>query len=134
MPSAEQNNVLGASVIGADIVISGHIQASVDLHIEGRVNGDVSCATLLMGENSFISGTVRAERVRISGVVEGAIDATDVAIEGSGRVTADVSYSRLRVSNGAAIVGQLKCKPSTEANAETGKLKLVEPEQQAQIK
>jgi cytoskeletal protein CcmA (bactofilin family) len=70
MVCAEQNNVLGSSVIGADIVITGNIQASVDLHIEGRVNGDVACATLLMGESSVISGIIRAERVRIYGVVE----------------------------------------------------------------
>lgn len=30
------------SVIGADVVITGNISAKVDLHVDGRVEGDIS--------------------------------------------------------------------------------------------
>ncbi len=36
-----RSEVKQMSVIGADITITGNIEASVDLHIEGRVKGDV---------------------------------------------------------------------------------------------
>jgi cytoskeletal protein CcmA (bactofilin family) len=36
-----------ASMIGADIVVTGNIEASVDLKVEGRVVGDVRCTTLV---------------------------------------------------------------------------------------
>jgi cytoskeletal protein CcmA (bactofilin family) len=113
------------SVIGADITITGNIEASVDLHIEGRVIGDVRCATLILGETSKINGGIQAARVRVAGTVEGAIETRDLAVEASGRVTGEIVYGRLRVANGASLEGTLKCNPPVEAP--DSKLKLVNP-------
>jgi cytoskeletal protein CcmA (bactofilin family) len=110
------------SVIGADILVTGNIEAEVDLHIEGRVQGDVRCATLILGETSSVVGKIFAERVRVSGTVEGAINTTDLAIESSARVKGEVTYSRLRIGNGGIVEGTMTHKPLEES---TG-LKLVE--------
>jgi cytoskeletal protein CcmA (bactofilin family) len=112
------------SVIGADIVVTGNIEATVDLHIEGRVDGDVRCATLFLGDSSTIKGNVFAERIRIAGIVQGSVDTKDLAIESTARVTGDVSYERLRVASGGMIEGSITCK----ATDETSRLKLVEGE------
>lgn len=118
------------SVIGADITITGNIEASVDLHIEGRVKGDVRCATLILGENSAVSGSIYADRVRVSGTVDGAVETRDLAIEATARVTGDVLYSRLRVANGGVIEGSMKYRAIEE---DTNKLKLVEPKSEPAI-
>lgn len=114
------------SIIGADILVTGDIEAEIDLHIEGRVLGNVRCATLILGERSSVTGNVVAERVRVSGAVEGGIETTDLAIEATARVKGDVTYSRLRIANGGIIQGTMTHKPLDEA----AKLKLVaaEPE------
>jgi cytoskeletal protein CcmA (bactofilin family) len=114
------------SVIGADIVITGNIEASVDLHIEGRVNGDVRCATLILGESSIVNGSIYADRVRVSGSVDGAIETKDLAIEATARVIGDITYDRLRVANGGVVEGQMRRKAVDENSADS-KLKLVEP-------
>jgi cytoskeletal protein CcmA (bactofilin family) len=110
------------SVIGTGIVVTGNIEAEVDLHIEGSVIGDVRCATLILGERGSVTGSVFAERVRVSGSIEGGIEATDLAIEASAKVKGDVTYSRLRVANGGVISGTMTHKPVEE----TSKLTLVE--------
>ena len=115
------------SVIGADITITGNIEASVDLHIEGRVNGDVRCATLILGESSSVTGSIYADRVRVSGSVDGAIETKDLAIEATARVTGDITYDRLRVANGGVVEGQMKRKAVEEPAVDNSKLKLVEP-------
>ncbi len=74
------------SVIGADIVVTGNIEASVDLLVEGRVVGDVRCSTLILGERSSVVGNIFAQRVRVSGIVEGAIETQDLAVEASAKV------------------------------------------------
>jgi cytoskeletal protein CcmA (bactofilin family) len=117
------------SVIGADITITGNIEASVDLHIEGRVIGDVRCATLILGESSKISGGIQAARVRVAGTVEGSIETRDLAVEASANVKGEITYGRLRVASGASIEGTLKCNPPVEA-ADT-KLKIVSPKADA---
>nr|WP_295372199.1 polymer-forming cytoskeletal protein [uncultured Sphingosinicella sp.] len=106
--------------------ITGNIEASVDLHIEGRVVGDVRCATLILGESSKISGSVQAARVRVAGTVDGAIETRDLAIEASAKVTGEITYGRLRVASGAVIEGTMKCNPPVEAPADA-KLKIVTP-------
>src|ERR1700684_1686489 len=67
---AEENDI---SVIGGGITVTGNIEASVDLDLQGKVHGDVKCATLILGEGAEIKGSVHAERVRASGLIEGAV-------------------------------------------------------------
>lgn len=96
------------SVIGADILITGNIEAEVDLHIEGRVIGDVRCATLILGERSSVAGNIFAQRVRVSGDVEGSIETVDLAVEAGAKVRGDVTYSRLRIANGGIVSGRME--------------------------
>jgi cytoskeletal protein CcmA (bactofilin family) len=114
------------SVIGADIVITGNIEATVDLHIEGRVSGDVRCATLILGESSSVNGHIYAARVKVSGTVEGAIDTRDLAIEATAKVSGEISYERLRVANGGVIEGTMTRKIPDPSAEESAKLKLVD--------
>lgn len=128
MESSEQREKTerGApSVLGAGITITGNVDASVDLHVEGRVNGDVRCDTLIIGEHGVIAGGIHAQRIRVSGTVEGSIDTADIAIEATGRVLGDVRYNRLKVASGAVITGNLQHRSAEEA-ADGAKLKLVE--------
>ncbi|HEU0042975.1 polymer-forming cytoskeletal protein [Sphingomonas sp.] len=115
-----------ASVMGRDILVTGNIEATVDLMIEGRVVGDVTCATLVLGVESSVVGTIRADRVRISGKVEGALDTTDLAIEATAQVKGDISYSRIRVANGAIVEGSFTHRPAPAEEMPETKLKLVD--------
>lgn len=116
------------SVIGHGIVVTGNIEAEVDLHIEGRVQGDVRCATLILGDRGMVTGNVFAQRVRVSGVVEGGIETVDLAIEAAARVKGDVTYSRLRIANGGIVAGTMIHKPLEEGAAPAPNLNLVESE------
>ena len=122
-PEPEEGESNPSSLIGTNITVTGNIEASVDLMIEGQVNGDVRCSTLILGENSTIKGNIFAERTRVSGTVEGSIETRDLAIESTGHVQGDVIYARLKVATGGVVDGSMKCKRETEQM-----LKLVEPE------
>lgn len=106
------------SIIGADIVITGNIEGA-DLHIEGKVVGEVRCETLILGDTSSVNGRIYAARVKVSGTVEGAIETKDLAIEASGRVIGDMSYERLRVLNGAVLEGNLTRRVPAEIPKQT---------------
>jgi cytoskeletal protein CcmA (bactofilin family) len=95
------------SVIGADIVITGNIEASVDLHIDGKVIGDVRCATLILGESSSVMGRVYAARLKVSGTLEGVVETKDLAVEASAHVKGEITYERLRVANGGVLEGTI---------------------------
>jgi hypothetical protein len=58
------------SVIGADVVIKGDIAATADLHVDGTIEGDIKCASLVQGEASVAGPDVReglGDRVDLTG-------------------------------------------------------------------
>jgi cytoskeletal protein CcmA (bactofilin family) len=96
------------SVLGADVVVKGNVTATNDLHVDGRVEGDVSCGTLAQGAESQIFGSVTAETARLGGAIEGTVRVKNLTIERSARITGDVEYESITIENGGHIDGRLK--------------------------
>jgi len=96
------------SVLGADVVVKGNINATNDVHIDGRVEGDVVCGTLTQGADSQIFGSVTAETARIAGSIEGAARVKQLTIERTARITGDVEYESITIENGGHVDGRLK--------------------------
>jgi cytoskeletal protein CcmA (bactofilin family) len=93
-------------VLGADVTVTGNIAASVDLHLEGRVEGDISCASLVQGPGSVIRGAITAESARLAGTVEGSISARELILLASARITGDVTYESLVIEQGSQVEGR----------------------------
>lgn len=94
------------SVFGADLVVTGNVTASADLHIDGRIEGDIACASLVQGEASHIEGAIRAQSARLAGHVHGSIDVAELVILRTARITGDVSYDALTIEQGAEVDGR----------------------------
>ena len=105
LPTMADRSNPGFSILGADIVLSGRVTAEADLHIDGTIEGDVSCKTLVQGEGSTITGSISAETVRLSGTVIGPVEAGQVVILRSARITGDVRYDALTIEQGAEVEG-----------------------------
>ncbi|MES2987987.1 MAG: polymer-forming cytoskeletal protein [Pseudomonadota bacterium] len=96
------------SVIGPDVIVTGSVTASADLHIDGRVEGDVNCGSLAQGAESQIFGSVTAEVARLAGAVEGTVRVRNLTIERSAKISGDVEYENITIENGGHIDGRLK--------------------------
>ncbi len=94
------------SVLGADTAIKGDISASADLHVDGKVEGDIACASLVQGEASEIIGNVHAESARLAGIVRGSITARELVILKTARIHGDVHYDALTIEQGAQVDGR----------------------------
>ena len=104
------------SVIGADVTIKGDVHASADLHVDGRVEGDIVCASLVQGETSTIEGSIEAESARIAGTVAGSTHARELVVLRSARVQGDISYDALTIEQGAEVEGRLSHRaPASQA-------------------
>lgn len=113
------------SLIGSDIVILGDIEASVDLHIDGQVEGDIRCAALVQGPDGRIKGQVTARSARIAGLIEGSIAADELIVEASARILGDVHYDTISIAPGAQVAGLFAHKSGANAGTD---LKLVSSE------
>jgi cytoskeletal protein CcmA (bactofilin family) len=95
------------SLLGGDVFVRGDIEAGVDLHIDGRVDGNIECAGLVQGPDSRIKGHVVAKSACIAGTVEGSITTEELIVEGSARIIGDVSYLTISIATGGQIDGKL---------------------------
>lgn len=96
------------SVLGADVTIKGDISATADLHVDGRVEGDIACAALVQGQSSEVIGSIRAESARLSGTVRGSITASELVILKTARIEGDVHYDALTIEQGAEVDGRFQ--------------------------
>ena len=104
-PMASKSNST-FSVLGSDLAIKGDIKASADLHIDGNVEGDISCSSIVQGETSKITGAVTAETARLAGTVDGSITARELVILKTARIAGDVFYDALTIEQGAQVEGR----------------------------
>ncbi|MEP9357842.1 polymer-forming cytoskeletal protein [Sphingomonas sp. KR3-1] len=105
------------SVIGPDVTITGNVTASADLHIDGRIEGDVNCGSLAQGADSQVFGNVTAETARLAGAIEGTVRVRMLTIERSAKITGDVEYENITIENGGHIDGRLKHMSTVQAAA-----------------
>jgi cytoskeletal protein CcmA (bactofilin family) len=103
------------SVIGSDITIKGDVSATADLHIDGRVEGDIQCASLVQGEASTIQGKIEAETARLAGVVKGSIAARELIVLQTARIEGDVHYEALTIEQGASVEGHFGMRGKKDA-------------------
>ncbi len=104
--AARNNNGSTFSVIGSDVSIKGDVTATADLHVDGTIEGDISCSSLVQGETSRITGGVEAETARLAGQVSGSIKARELVILRSARIDGDVHYDALTIEQGAQVEGR----------------------------
>jgi len=106
----------GFSILGSDTAIKGDISAESDLHIDGRIEGDVRCNALVQGETSEIVGAVCVGSARLAGKVRGTIAAGDLVILSTARIEGDVEYDTLTIEPGAQVGGHVKARRAASAH------------------
>jgi cytoskeletal protein CcmA (bactofilin family) len=94
------------SLLGPDLVIEGRLSGSGEVHVDGRVIGEVRLGRLTLGESGFIEGSIEAEHVDIRGRVVGTIQAISVRIAASAHVEADITHQQLSMEAGAFFQGR----------------------------
>jgi cytoskeletal protein CcmA (bactofilin family) len=105
------------SIISSDVVITGILQSAGDIQIDGRIDGNVKSAGLVIGESAEIGGEIHAETLVVRGKVEGTIRARKVALAAGCHVQADILHKTLEVEFGAFVQGAFRHSPDPLADA-----------------
>jgi len=113
--SAPRPSSTAPSILGRDITIIGEIRTDGDVQIDGRHEGNITAATITIGEQGAISGEVKAKAVYVRGKVSGRINASLVELADTANVQADIVQDKLTIANGAFFDG--KCSRRKQAAA-----------------
>jgi cytoskeletal protein CcmA (bactofilin family) len=102
----KQSSGSGTTVVAAGTELVGNLALEDNLHIDGRVKGDVeSKAEVIIGKPGHMEGQIKAERVLISGSFDGSIEAERLEIVSSGKLSGEVTVGQLVVESGAHFNG-----------------------------
>ena len=96
------------SVIGADLTITGDLVSTGDIKVDGRVDGNITCRTLTLGEQPLLNSEIAAETVRICGTFNGQVRANKVVLTKDAKVKADIAQEILEIEAGATLEGEIK--------------------------
>jgi cytoskeletal protein CcmA (bactofilin family) len=95
-----------ASVIGADLRITGNLESKGDVRVDGQVEGDIRAQRIVIGEQAHTTGNLVAEVIEVRGTVQGSIRGHAVTLASTGRVDADVFHKSLTIEQGAIFEGR----------------------------
>ena len=112
------------SIISAELKIKGDLESSGDITVEGQVEGNIKCRTLILGEAPIINSSVEADTVRICGVFSGEVRARKVVLTRTAKVTGDIYHETLQVDEGATIEGRIARLSSKQGGGEKDKDKV----------
>ncbi len=96
------------SLISEDLTIAGDFKGEGDIQIDGTVNGDIRCNTLLVGESATIKGEIVSDAVNVHGTVTGQIKSSTVTLSRTAHVTGDILHENLAIEKGAFLEGHCK--------------------------
>jgi cytoskeletal protein CcmA (bactofilin family) len=102
------------SVLSKALKITGQIESTENIQIDGNVEGDVKGVNVKIGNGARVKGTVRGEEVEVAGTVDGRVEAKKVFLTGTAHMTGDVLHDELKIDSGAYIDGH--CKPDYGKN------------------
>ena len=97
-----------ASVISKALKITGELESTEDIQIDGQIEGDVRGVGVKIGQNARVKGTVYGEEVELAGSIDGRIEAKKVIITGTARMTGDIVHQDIKIESGAHVSGNLK--------------------------
>jgi cytoskeletal protein CcmA (bactofilin family) len=97
------------SVISRALKITGQLESTENIQIDGEVEGDVRGVCVKVGHNAKIKGSVYGEEVEVSGSVDGKIEAKKVVLTSSAHMSGDVIHQDITIESGAYIAGH--CRP-----------------------
>ena len=97
------------SVISKKLKITGQLESTEDIHIEGEVEGDVRGVSVKVGQHAKVTGTIYGDHVELSGVLEGKIEARSVTLTSTARMNGDIVHQDIRIELGARFDGW--CRP-----------------------
>ena len=107
------------SIIAAGMHITGDVETTGTLKVDGRIDGSVTGARqLLLGRGGVIHGNVHAGEVVIGGVVDGAIVADErLELQNSSVVNGNIDTTSIVVLEGARINGGVRMQDGPPSNS-----------------
>ena len=97
-----------ASVLSADLTITGNVKTTGDIQIEGNIEGDIRAHLLTVGEGAVVKGECIADDVVVNGRIVGKVRGLKVRLTSTARVEGDIIHKTIAIESGAHFEGSVQ--------------------------
>jgi cytoskeletal protein CcmA (bactofilin family) len=111
----------GGTVIAEGLKIVGSVTAEGLVEINGQIEGEIQCTSLMVSRGAEVRGTITAERVVVNGRVEGPIHGREVVLKPQAHVVGDIHHQSLAIEKGAYFQGRSVQESNASQPATVGK-------------
>jgi cytoskeletal protein CcmA (bactofilin family) len=94
------------SIIGEDLTITGNVTSKGEIQVDGEIEGDIHCGSLLIGDKSQVRGGVVAEDIVVRGHMIGSIRGLRITLQAPSHVEGDIFHQSLAIEQGAYFEGK----------------------------
>ena len=93
------------TVIAEGLKIIGSVTAEGLVEVNGQIEGELHCTSLVVSCKAQIAGIITADRVVVDGRVEGPIQGGEVVLKSQAHVVGDIHHQSLAMEKGAYFEG-----------------------------
>jgi cytoskeletal protein CcmA (bactofilin family) len=105
------------TVISASSHLAGSISTADEVYVQGKVEGDVRAASVVVYEGGVVRGDISAEDITIYGAVTGNLIGGNVLLCDGSMVDGEITHTSLRIDAGANFEGSIKRKAAASVVA-----------------
>ena len=109
------------TVIAKGLKIVGIVAAEGLVEVNGQIEGELRCSSLVIARGAHVTGTIAAERVVVDGKVEGPIHGGEVLLKSQAYVVGDIHHKSLAIEKGASLRAA-RCKLDKKLSASLRRL------------
>jgi cytoskeletal protein CcmA (bactofilin family) len=93
------------TIIAEGLKIVGSVTAEGLVEVNGHIEGDLHCTSLVVSRKASIAGSVEADQIVVNGRVEGPFGG-EVVLKSHAHVVGDIQHQSLAVESGAYFDGR----------------------------
>ena len=81
------------SIVSENTKINGDILSDGIIHVDGQVEGDISCEELIIGVKGSVCGSVKTNSLQLYGILKGKALADNLFIAKSSKLSGDARHN-----------------------------------------
>ncbi len=107
VPIAPLSSSEKPSIISEGFSITGDLNSSGTLHVEGKISGRITAHTITISPIGTVDGEVTCSSLNIKGTFSGKAKCEDLVIASSSHVKGVIGYRFVTIGAGATVEGEL---------------------------
>ncbi|MFO7666458.1 MAG: polymer-forming cytoskeletal protein [Desulfobacterales bacterium] len=108
----------GTSYMGKNLIVTGIVSGIDNIITMGSINGEIELSgDIKIGDSSKINGKIHAEKIFVSGFIEGTVFASErICLEKTAKIKGVITAKRLSVEDGAVFDGEARMSGNSESD------------------